>query len=106
MNTESFRKLALAFDGATESPHFQLVSFRANKNIFATMDIENNRVMIKLTPIDQSLFIDGVSIYPVPNLWGAKGATYFDLEKVRTNLIEDALQIAYRSVRPGRSSPK
>lgn len=50
-----------------------------------------------LTPIDQSVFsaFDKSIIYPVPNKWGQKGATYVELKKVRLDLFKDALKQAY-----------
>ena len=96
------RKLALSFDGAVELPHFELTSFRINKKIFATMDIKKKRVCLMLSLIDQSVFsaFDKSIIYPVPNKWGKKGATYVELQKVRKDIFQDALTTAYCRVAP------
>ena len=45
---ETFRTLALSFENATEEPHFEKTSFRINKKIFATLDIKNEKVVLKL----------------------------------------------------------
>jgi len=96
------RKLALSFEGAIELPHFELTSFRINKKIFATLDIKKKRVCLLLSLIDQSVFceFDKSIIYPVPNKWGKKGATYVELQKVRKDIFRDALSTAYCRVAP------
>lgn len=106
IEVEKVRKLALAFEETVELPHFELISFRINKKIFATMDVEKKRVMLKLSLIEQSLFVDNQTVYPVPNAWGAKGATYFDLKAVRENVFKDALRTAYCLVAPKKLAEK
>ena len=56
IHIETVRQIALSFDEAIELPHFELTSFRVKKKIFATLDIKNKRVCIKLSPVDQSVF--------------------------------------------------
>ena len=36
VSVETFRQMALSLKDATEEPHFDKASFRANKKIFAT----------------------------------------------------------------------
>lgn len=92
----NFRKLALSFPEAEEQPHFHLASFRVKKKIFATLWEKENRAMLKLSLVDQSVFCTNTdAFYPVPGDWGAKGATFVDLDKVRTDMFKDALQAAY-----------
>jgi hypothetical protein len=106
------RKLALSFEGAVELPHFEKTSFRINKKIFATMEIKSKRVCLLLSLIDQSVFseFDKSVIYPVPNKWGKKGATYVELQQVHKDLFLDALTCAYCRVAPkklaGQYQPK
>lgn len=97
MTTEAFRKLALSFPDTGESPHFERTSFRTNKKIFATLDAKKNVACLMLSVIDQSVFsaYDPAIIYPVPNKWGQKGATYVELKKVRKDILKDALHQAY-----------
>lgn len=95
-----FRRLALSLANAVEVPHFEISSFRFNKKIFATLWEKENRAMLKLTEVDQSVFCsnDKSVFYPVPNAWGKKGATLVDLSKVRKDILTDALQLAYNDV--------
>lgn len=94
---ESFRKLALSFSDAVEAPHFEKASFRFKKKIFATLDINQKRAVLKLSPEDQSVFCDYDSsiFYPVPNKWGKQGWTIMELKKVRKDMCSDAVGQAY-----------
>jgi predicted DNA-binding protein (MmcQ/YjbR family) len=96
----NFKKLALSFEDTAEEPHFELTSFRYKKKIFATLDSKKNRACIMLTPVDQSTFCtyDKNTVYPVPNKWGSKGATYVELKKVSLGMLKDMLQQAYRKI--------
>ncbi len=100
IDIETFRQLALSFPGTTEQPHFEKTSFRVNKKIFATLDIKNNRACLMLSEIDQSVFstYDKSVIYPVPNKWGKRGATFVEIERVPKSMLRDALKQAYNKV--------
>jgi hypothetical protein len=102
MRNETFRKIALAFPGAVEAPHFDRTSFRANKKIFATLQEKTGIACLLLSEIDQSAFCacGHGAIYPVPNKWGQKGATYFALKELRKEIVQDALQVAYEKIMP------
>jgi hypothetical protein len=73
---ETFKTLALSFPEVVELPHFDLTSFRIKKKIFATLSFEKQRVMLKLSLVDQSVFcsFDKEIIYPVPGAWAKPGA--------------------------------
>ena len=100
VNKKTFKQLALSFPDTIELPHFERASFRVNKKIFATLDAKNNRACVMLSEIDQSVFsaYDKSVIYPVPNKWGKKGATYVELKAVSKNVLKDALTQAYRKI--------
>jgi hypothetical protein len=95
-----FRKLALSFPGTSEQPHFDLQSFRFKKKIFATFWEKQDRAMLKLTPVSQSVFCsyDSSVFFPVPGSWGKAGATFVDLAKVRRDIFKYALTVAYENV--------
>ena len=96
------RQLALSFPEAYEQEHFGIPSFRVKKKIFATIWVKDNKVMVKLSPIDQSVFcsIDAKSFQPVPGGWGAKGATFVQLSFVGEGIFKDALATAYCTAAP------
>ncbi|MNL27320.1 hypothetical protein D3C87_1489040 [compost metagenome] len=100
VSIKTFRKLAMSFPDATEEPHFEKTSFRINKKIFATFDEKNNRAVLKLNEIDQSVFCASseVIFYPIPNKWGKQGWTIVELSKVRPEMFEDALIRSYENV--------
>jgi YjbR protein len=100
INIETFRQMALSFPGAVELPHFDLVSFRVKKKIFATYHPKANRAMLKLPLVDQSVFCsyDNTVFFPVPGSWGKNGATFVELKKVKKSIFKDALTIAYTLV--------
>ncbi len=77
VSINNFSALAQSIPGAIEFPHFELTSFKINKRILATLEIEKNRVCLMHSPNDQSVFIafDSSIIYPLPNKWGKNGAT-------------------------------
>jgi predicted DNA-binding protein (MmcQ/YjbR family) len=100
VSQDTFRQLALSFPNAEEQPHFHLASFRVKKKIFATLWEKENKAMLKLSLIDQSVFCsyDQSVFFPVPGGWGKKGATFVDLGKVRKDMLKDALTVAYNGV--------
>ena len=97
LTAKDFRQLALSLPNVVEEPHFEKTSFRVNKKIFATMDEENQRICLMLSVEDQSVFClhDKNTIYPVPNKWGQKGATFAELTTVHPDILKDALTVAY-----------
>jgi len=104
----SVRKMALSFEGVQEQSHFEKNSFRVNNKIFATLDSENNRACFKLNLVDQSVFsgYDKEAIYPIPNKWGKLGWTYFELSKVRKDMLLDAMTLSYCGVAPKKQAEK
>ncbi len=95
-------KLALTYEGADESPHFEIISFRVKKKIFATLNKAEGRACLKLSLIDQDVFSTtnpGI-IFPVPNAWGKYGWTLVNLKRIRKTVFRDALNCAYCNVAP------
>ncbi len=103
---ETCRELALSFPEANEAPHFEKPSFRVAKKIFATLNLKENRICVKLSEIDQDVFssFDRSIIFPVPNKWGKMGWTLVDLGKIREDMLTDILRMAYCEVAPRRLS--
>ncbi|NIJ53850.1 putative DNA-binding protein (MmcQ/YjbR family) [Dyadobacter arcticus] len=97
--------MALSFEEATESAHFEKNSFRVGKKIFATLDEKVGRACLKLNETDQDLFClaDSTIIYPVPNKWGKQGWTLIELSKIGNEVLMDALTIAFCEVSSKKS---
>ena len=97
---ETFRQMALAFPDAVELPHFDRASFSINKKIFATLDEKKKIAVLMFSPLEQSVFcaFDKTIIYPVPGGWGLKGATIFEMQKMKKAMMHDALQVVYNEM--------
>lgn len=102
ISIDAIRKLALSFPETMEAPHFEKISFRVKKKIFATYDQATKRSCIKLSEIDQDVFssLDKTIIFPVDNKWGKQGWTFIDMSKVSEQVFVDALTSAYCEVAP------
>ena len=102
ISIEQARKVALSLPETEEKPHFHLTSFRVKNKIFATIHIDKNYVMVKLSAIDQSVFCayNKEVIFPVPGGWGKQGATFIDLKKVKKSMLLDALSTAWKTTAP------
>ena len=108
---ETARQIALSLPGTEEYNHFGKPAYRANGRTFATLWMPEQRMMVKLSLINQSVFsaFDPTVIYPVPNKWGLQGCTFFELAAAREDMLTDALNTAYQDVmnkKPIKISPK
>src|ERR1700751_5068123 len=95
---KAFQELALSFPNTEQVPHFERTGFKIiGRRMFATYLEKNNTANIFLTPVEQKLFcrMDKKNIYPVPNKWGEKGATTFELNTIGVELVREALLSAY-----------
>jgi len=101
MTCDQFRELALSFPNTIAAPHFERTAFKVvNRRIFATLHEESKTVNLKFSPADQSVYclIDKQAIYPVDNKWGLQGWTTFQLNRVDSHLMLDALSTAFNDV--------
>lgn len=93
--------MALAFPGTDTTPHFERTGFKVTgRRMFTTYLEKDNTACVFLSPAEQALFcqIDQQNIYPVPNKWGQKGFTIFDLNGVDANILREVLICAYDAV--------
>ena len=99
---EAMRQLAMALPEVEEKLHFDMPSFRVKNKIFATIHEKDNRAMVKLSLVGQSVFcsVDKAIIYPVPGGWGRGGATFFELKRVKIAVLKDALTQAWLNIAP------
>jgi hypothetical protein len=98
---KSFQSLALSFPNTEQVPHFERIGFKIiGRRMFATYLESNNTANIFLTPAEQKVFckMDKQNIYPVPNKWGEKGATTFNLNQVAKEFVMEALSSAYNEI--------
>ena len=95
-----FAEMALSFSGTEQVPHFERLGFKVTgKRMFTTYLEKDNTANIFLTPKEQAVFCQmDKAIYPVPNKWGEKGATTFELNRVPKHIVMEALLSAYNEV--------
>jgi predicted DNA-binding protein (MmcQ/YjbR family) len=102
MITENaFFKMALSFPGTEQVAHFDRLGFKVTgRRMYATYFTEERTTNIFLLPAQQKAFCKkhDEGIYPVPNKWGEKGATTFDLHLVPRETVIEALRTAYDNV--------
>lgn len=100
MTEQEFIELALSFPGTETCKHFDRIGLRiTGKRMFATYLNKNHSANIFLTPKEQKVFCEiDERIYPVPNKWGEKGATTFELDTVERGIVMEALSSAYNEV--------
>ena len=101
ISEESFRDMALSFPATEQTAHFNRKGFKVKgKRMFATYLPDNNTANIFLSKEEQRVFceMDPGHIYPVPNKWGEKGATTFELSGVAKEFLMEALLSAYNEV--------
>lgn len=108
MHSLTFKTHCLSFEEVTEQPHFEKTSFRVNKKIFATLNVEKNSATLKLSEIDQSVFcaFNPDKIKPATGAWGKQGWTIFELTDLKEEMIVDALTLSYCNVAPQKLSEK
>src|SRR5688500_3917693 len=101
VSNASFIKVASSFPEVVQLPHFEKLSFRVKKKIFATLSEEKSIAMVVLSLIDQSVFcaFNKEIIYPVPGKWRMQGCTYIELKKLPGAMLTDLLSIAYENVK-------
>lgn len=92
--------MALSFSGTEQVPHFERKGFKVTgRRMFSTYLEKDNTANIFLTPKEQTVFCQmDKAIYPVPNKWGEKGATTFELDRVPKHIVLEALLSAYNEV--------
>lgn len=99
-----FAKMALSFSGTEQTPHFERIGFKViRRRMFSTYLEKDNTANIFLTREEQAVFCKmDKAVYPVPNKWGEKGATTFELNRVPQHIVLEALLSAYNEVMRSR----
>ena len=99
---DTFYNTASSFPEITVEPHFEKTSFRIKNKIFATLSSNEENAVVKLSPLNQSVFcsFDKKIIYPVKGKWGLLGWTMIDLKEIKNAMLKDILTNAYCEVAP------
>ena len=104
MRPEDVRALALLLPGVIEAAHRGHPDFRISGRIFATLWVEEERVVLKLDPADQERVVaEALDLFaPMPGAWGRRGWTNLDLWACEEDVLRDALLTAWRN--PARAA--
>ncbi|HEX5182563.1 MAG TPA: MmcQ/YjbR family DNA-binding protein [Allosphingosinicella sp.] len=100
---DDFRRIALSFPGAEERSHMAHPDFRVGGRIFATLGSPNaDWGMVQLMPEQQEDFMALApgAFKPAAGAWGRNGSTLVKLDAVSGDLLETALQAAWRRRAP------
>src|ERR1700753_2822327 len=103
-----FAEMALSFSGTEQVPHFDRIGFKVTgRRMFSTYLEKDNTANVFLSPEERKVFCQmDKAIYPVPNKWGEKGATTFDLASVPRNILLEALLSGYNAVVNSKAAPR
>jgi hypothetical protein len=99
MTPNDFRRMALSFPDTTEQSHMNHPDFRVGGKIFATLAYpDKTRAMVKLTPVEQEMFVKShpAMFVPVTGKWGLGGATSVFLKPAKPTVIRKALSAAWQ----------
>src|SRR5262244_2212593 len=93
---KDLRRMALALEGTTESPHFDRAAFKAAR-IYVTLAADGKSANFKFTPEEQEFkcMLAPDAFTPIPNAWGRQGWTTAVLSKLSKAELHDALKIAW-----------
>ena len=105
MTADQFRRLALSLPETSEVGHMGHPDFRVGGKIFATLGCPDaGWGMVKLTPLEQMLFVQEEPdvFQPVKGGWGRRGATNVQLRAAKKAGLRKALVAAWRNTAPDR----
>ena len=100
-DADDLTRLALAFPGAAQYPHFDRVAFKARVT-FATLAPDRLTANLKLSPDEQALkcTVAPDAFSALPNAWGARGWTEARLAALSEKELQAALAVAYAHAAP------
>ncbi len=103
MGPEDVRALALLLPEVVAGAHNGHPDFRIDGQIFATLWVEEERVVLKFDPADQAAFVAAEPdlFTPIAGAWGRRGWTNLDLWDAEEDTLRAALLAAWR-----RSAPR
>jgi hypothetical protein len=109
MTPDDFRRIALSLAGVEQGAHMGHADFRVGNRIFATLDPDHGRGMVKLAVEEQEMRVAAAPamFQPVPGGWGRGGATHVHLAAADEAALAGALTVAWRlAVAMGPTRPR
>jgi hypothetical protein len=100
MKPDDVRRLAAALPEVTEGAHSGHPDFRVGGRIFATLWVDEERVVLRLKPVEQAALIEAEPdrFAAVDGAWGRRGWTSLDLWETEEETLTAALHAAWRGV--------
>ncbi|MPZ20681.1 MAG: MmcQ/YjbR family DNA-binding protein [Luteitalea sp.] len=110
-NAKDFRRIVLGLPDAIESAHMGHPDFRVNGRRFATLNHDQTRGMVVLTPDQQEWFVrENASVFQAESgAWGRSGCTRVHLHSVDEETLGEAVTLAWQNSvakGPARSKAK
>jgi hypothetical protein len=105
MTVDEYRRIALAQPEAVESAHMNHPDFRVRNKIFATIrSVAKGEGALKLTPEQQKQFMkENAKVFgPAAGAWGARGWSIVQLCFANNEIVNRAIQQAWRNTAPKR----
>ena len=104
MTADDFRTLALSFPEAVEGAHMGHPDFRVGGKIFATLQPDGQRGMVKLSPDQQAALMgaDPEAFEPAAGAWGRQGSTLVNLKLAKKASVRKAVAAAWANTAPRR----
>ena len=99
MLARDFRRIVLGMAGAIEASHMGHPDFRAHGRIFATLNAEETRGVVMLTPEQQqTLLADHAAMFePAAGAWGRSGSTWINLDAADQDTVGEAVTLAWQN---------
>ena len=99
LRANDFRRIVLGMTGAFEGAHMGHPDFRAHGRIFATLNAEETRGVVMLTPEQQQTFLaDHPQMFsPAPGAWGRSGSTWVELDAADEDTLGEAVTLAWQN---------
>jgi len=99
LRARDFRRIVLGMEGAFEGAHMGHPDFRAHGRIFATLNTEETRGVVMLTPEQQQTFLaDHPAMFEAgPGAWGRSGSTWVNLNAADEDTIGEAVTLAWQN---------
>ena len=94
-----FRRIVLGMKDALEGAHMGHPDFRAHGRIFATLNAEETRGVVMLTPEQQQMCLsDHPAMFePAAGAWGRSGSTWVNLDAADEDTIGEAVTLAWQN---------
>jgi hypothetical protein len=94
-----FRRMALGLRDAVELAHMGHPDFRVNGRIFATLNHDETRGMVVLTPEQQEPLVreHRSTFQPESGAWGRAGCTRVQLDAVDEETLGQVLTLAWQT---------